>query len=1411
MRQTHKAKKAGAKYKMTVNGIKRTLGVFSTVAMIAILTFSLGHAQTKGSGSDAAFFKQHQPDNGIWIVELEAAPTVLFEGDIVESVTADGRSVTKAMEATAPEVTGAVKMDVETAAVKRYVSYLDDERTQVLSLAEQQMGRTIQTRHVYRHVLNGFAAEMTAEEAERMANMPGVRSVTPDFYDRALMDAGRPWIGTTRFWNGIGGVPNPNQGEGTVLGVIDTGINWGSFLLDNNRPGVTPVSNPRPGFLGLCSDPEVPCSGKLIGVYDFTDEETNGNDPDGHGTHVATTAVGFGVSGTIGFGGGPGIQYSLSGIAPQASLITYKACRSNPNENVDNFVCFNSDTTAALEQAIQDQVDVVNYSIGGPPRDPWQAGQIPERIFLNLRAAGIVPAVAAGNDGPLQNTVTSPANAPWVVAVANATHNRMLINRLINTSGGDFNLGNLEGKANTFGTGVLPIVHARDFGNALCGTGPAEFGLSCEDNTGASNPFPPGTFNGEIVVCDRGVYGRVEKGRNVQLAGAAGMILANTQAQSESTNSDAHCLPATHVGANDGDRLRDWLASGSGHAGRLAGTVRVDETRFGGLLNNSSSRGPAQDAPGVMKPNVTAPGTDIVAAVAEFEGEPDLVGLNTGTSMASPHVAGAALLLRSAHPDWGVDEVISALETTADAGIVTQDDGSVAQIIDRGAGGIQVDRAARIGLYLPTTTAEFLSADPDLGGVPGNLNLPGIVSDNCLAECSFTRRVRALGNSTWTVSSEGNLDIEISPASFTLSTGQEQTLTVTIRPGSAPIGDWGSGSVVLESSNSQFITQRLPVGAFVAGGILPDRQDFTSENNRGRGTLTIRDTEPLPEALYRTSALIRPTQRTARLREDNSRFEPFNGGAGVEVELIDVPAGALLLYAETFDSTARDIDLYVGLDVNGNGQPDQEETVCRSLSLGDLESCSVQTPAEGRWWILVQNFDSSTPAANDIVPFEFAVLTPEDDSSLVVSGIADHPGGDLELPVYWIQPAMQRNERWLGAVGIATSPDFVANVGVVPVTVTRSGENTPQVTPLFEGRTEPVVVPAGSEHNALFIDVPAGATSLNVTAEGSLDGLAIRFASFNDVTELFDADLANASTIANGTENNGTWTATVTPGGPDGLQAGRYVLNLSNSSGEESRVEVTANVEETMRIEPGIGLYSPRDRLIFQGFQWGFGGGNAFIIWYTFDEDGLPTFYLSGSEPPDPQSSYYTAPLFRFTSNGERQTADQVGEIQITALSDTLVSYAWTLNGTRNAEIQIIANGQDCPLVDGQPQPYQGLWFPDGVREGGASVLATENVEIWIRYYFDDSGQPRWVFGDGVLEPTLPGGQRLRVDEYRGFCIYCDEAELSFTPVGVMERQFESLTMGREVLEFQSLPPLSQNYSTDRPVTRLTTIGACSN
>jgi len=154
-----------------------------------------------------------------------------------------------------------------------------------------------------------------------------------------------------------------------------------------------------------------------------------------------------------------------------------------------------------------------------------------------------------------------------VIAVGNATHNTIYGSVVSDLAGGASPPpADLIGASLTGGIGQRTIVHARDYGNALCGIGEAELEARCEDNEGLSNPWGgEKPFNGEIVVCDRGTYGRVEKGKNVLLAGAGGYILANASEQGESVVADDHCLPATHLGKEEGDELREWLATGSGH------------------------------------------------------------------------------------------------------------------------------------------------------------------------------------------------------------------------------------------------------------------------------------------------------------------------------------------------------------------------------------------------------------------------------------------------------------------------------------------------------------------------------------------------------------------------------------------------------------------------------------------------------------------------------------------------------------------------------------------------------------------------------------------------------------------------------------------------------------------------------
>ncbi|HST27371.1 MAG TPA: S8 family serine peptidase, partial [Rudaea sp.] len=512
----------------------------------------------------------------------------------------------------------AMRRELRSSLAQDYLQQLDAGRTRVLDAGSAELGRMLMPRTVYRYAGNGMALSLTDAEAVHLATLPGVLGVRRERILHPLTDAGPQWIGADKLWNGqVAGVAT-TKGEGVVIGIIDTGISPTHPSFAATGPDGYAIANPRGHFYGLCASAQATCNNKLIGIYDFTDEGTKGIDSVGHGTHVAGIAAGDGMDNAL-----KGMTVSLSrfvsGVAPHANIIMYKACKSGTAGGT----CPESDLVGALDQAIADNVDVINYSIGGDAQDAWQLlaqGNTDAAVMLNARTAGIVVVAAAGNEGPGPNSLGEPGNAPWVIGVANATHNRQFANSIGGFSGAANAPPTLTGAGYTAGYGSHEIVYAGNYGNALCGTGPTDY-----PPTGKSNPFPPGTFNGQIVICDRGIYARVEKGYNVKLGGAGGYILANAQSDGESIVSDDHYLPAVHLGYSEGAALKAWVASSGSHQGAISGVSALLQASLGDILNSSSSRGPYGgygkiSAGGILKPDITAPGTNILSSDYQSNG-----------------------------------------------------------------------------------------------------------------------------------------------------------------------------------------------------------------------------------------------------------------------------------------------------------------------------------------------------------------------------------------------------------------------------------------------------------------------------------------------------------------------------------------------------------------------------------------------------------------------------------------------------------------------------------------------------------------------------------------------------------------------------------------------------------------------
>lgn len=950
-----------------------------------------------------------------YIVQFDDAPLASYRGGVA------------GLAATNPQARGERRLDPASAASTAYLAHLAQRHDAFKLQLTQTLGHAVATPFTYRHAFNGMALVLTDAEAARVAALPGVKRVQKEFVRQPATDAGPAWIGAPSIWDGsqTGGVRG-TKGEGIVAGIIDTGIN-------HDHPSFADVGgdgynhrNPRGTFYGLCAPiTGLPfCNDKLIGVWDFTG--TSPEDDNQHGSHTASTVAGNVLDAEL---NAPTISLTrhLSGVAPHANLITYKACIA--------VGCLGASLTAAIDQATADMVDVINYSIGGGPADPWTDSD--SQAFLGARDAGIFVSVSAGNDGPKAETVGSPANSPWVLSVGASTHNRAFVNSLTGMAGGGAPAPpTMTGRGLTSGLGTAPIVYAGDFGFPLCGDGPA-----APTGEAAVNPFPPGTFDGEIVVCDRGVYGRVEKASNVAEGGAGGFVLANDQASGDSLTGDAYPIPGVHVTYTDGGALKAWLAQGSGHTAGIAGATADLSPANGDVMAAFSSRGPNKPVPGVIKPDITAPGVDVLAAVNTTNplAGPEF-GVLSGTSMSSPHMAGSAVLIRALHGDWTPAEVQSALMTTAKSAGVRKEDGlKAADAFDMGSGRVDLTRAGRAGLVLDEQAADFAAADPAADGDPTALNLASLGSGDCDGTCTWTRTVRStLGSSaTWTARTTvpANLGLTVSPSRFTIAPNGTQTLTITADVRKLPVGQWIFADVRLVPSGGAAPEAHLPLAVLTGAAQLVDIEATATTGDDAVAVTPKIAIKNLQTTVY---GLTEGLVETFLVEQDPTPLQgPYDVPLGTATVLVDVPAGSKFLAAEVGQTTATDVDLFVGRDSNGDGVAEEAEELCRSASETAAESCRLVAPEGGTYWILVQNW---LGLGADDIEVVSSVIPGTNAGNLVVSGPRSAPANKpFGLVLSWNEPRLEPGDTWFGMVELGSDRSKPNNVKALLVRLHRAG------------------------------------------------------------------------------------------------------------------------------------------------------------------------------------------------------------------------------------------------------------------------------------------------------------------------------------------------------------------------------------
>lgn len=974
---------------------------------------------------------------------------------------------------TAPAQGG--RLNTRSQAVRDYTGHLKRERDKVLG---QVAG--VKPLHTYQYVLNGFAADLTARQAAKLARTPGVVSLTPN-EARQLTTPGistaaastatafgapvkggaqaRAAAGTqatrtqaTRT-RATGALPVPdtaeflglkegtglyskvpggqrNAGEGVIIGVLDTGIN-------TDNPSLQALPEPRPDaeviakkWKGGC-DPgddakhKVTCNNKVIGAQYFNKglpdpAETDWPSPrdaESHGTHTATTAAGnIDVPATV---PNTGISGRISGLAPAARIAAYKICWS--------IGCPTVDIVAAFDKAVADGVDVINYSIGG-------GGLVfsPDYLaMLNAARAGVFISAAAGNGGP--RSVTN--NIPWVATVAASSHDIGYRTTLT--------LGN--GKAYE-GVGLspdaapsAPLVDAAKAARSGVDAAQAEL---CKPDT-----LDPAKVKDAIIVCKRDSP-LSDKSVQVKAAGGIGMVLYDTKALDDKM-AVVHVVPTAHVDQATGEAVKAYVA-GSGATAEISAARAVKQQAP--QLTGFSSGGPDPMRGDLLKPDITAPGLDIVAGVAPggsydyYSGEQ---GMMSGTSMATPHVAGLALLLRSLHPGWSPMEVKSALMTTAttsdNAGKPISRHGvdGPATPLDYGSGHVVPNRADDPGLVYDSTSAGWTAYACALGGHPttddggdacataqkidpSDLNYPTISVGDLAGQQTITRTVTNVsaetGVYTAALQTPPGYTAEVSPKELVVQPGASASYQVTFTRTDAAFGDWAFGSVTW--SDEQHHKVRSPIALRAKQLAAP--ADATGEGSTGSVTLT-----PKPgwggTLTSTASGLYEDTTKTGALTGTNPDFDPTTQSppsplppATVKTE-VTVPEGAELVRvairsADHLDGS--DLDLWV-LDKNGNMLVD--------LINGNDEHADLTKP--GTYQVYLNQYSMPKGATSqtytlrtwlidkDATPVHPVTVTPAEQRAT--------PGTNAEVTVSWKD--LPAGRIYLGRVGYGNGTDTVGN------------------------------------------------------------------------------------------------------------------------------------------------------------------------------------------------------------------------------------------------------------------------------------------------------------------------------------------------------------------------------------------------
>lgn len=886
--------------------------------------------------------------DGTYIVIFRQAPSTTYDGGI------PGYAATKAPQGKA--------FTHARGQVRKYEEYLAAQQSQTLAAVG------VQPLYSYTTALNAAAVQLTADQAAKLSRQKNVLAVTPDEMRSVDTVSSPSFLGLEgaggNVWEQVGGVDQ--AGAGTVVGVIDTGY-WpesASFAGAALRTAKA-VSSAAPGpvwssarsaggakvtlfqkadgdvFTGACVSGEqfaaTTCNTKVISARyfdagfaaknkDWSDAEYRSpRDGDGHGSHTASTAVGnHGVEMTIegrSFGAG-------SGMAPAAKLAVYKVCWEDTDPDTGG--CATSDSVAAINQAVQDGVDVLNFSISGATNTVVDAV---EYAFFGAASAGVYVAASAGNSGPGVSTVAH--NSPWLTTVAASTHALYEGTVVLGGTGASYK------GASVSDTG-LPTQTA-----TVLSTSAGLAGQSATDvRLCTPGSLDPAVVTGKIVVCDRGVIDRVAKSAAVLQAGGVAMILANTSPGS--LDADFHSVPTVHVDEVAGAAIKAYVATGGTTAlvpGNQTG-VATPVPQIAGF----SSRGPAlANDSSLLKPDISAPGVSVIAAVAPPSGSGRSFDLYSGTSMSSPHIAGLGALYLGEHPLWTPAAVKSAMMTTA-YDLKNPDGSASADPFAQGAGHVDPTRFFEPGLVLQSGVDDwerfFTAQGLDIFGVEGidptDLNYPSIAVGQMAGARTISRTFTAVTPGTYTVDVQvPGFAVTTSAAALTFdAVGDTRTLDLTFERTDAPLAAWSSGFVTLSGPE----TVRMPIALRPVSVAAPAEVSGSGAAGSVDVTVTAGFTGSLAVS---NGGFAEGTVQTGSLAPGATLEYIVDVAAGTSLARFDLDAG----------NDTADLDLYV---YRMNAAGTALVAVAGTSATGSAdERVDLLNPAAGKYYVVAEGYSNA--------------------------------------------------------------------------------------------------------------------------------------------------------------------------------------------------------------------------------------------------------------------------------------------------------------------------------------------------------------------------------------------------------------------------------------------------------------------